>query len=93
MKKPPTKAEREMIQRTVDLGCIICGDQAEYHHCRSGAGMGQRNHGQGLPLCPSHHRHGPFGEAIHNGAKTFAARYGTESELVEYVEKLLAMAE
>jgi hypothetical protein len=42
-----------------------------------------------IPLCPYHRRQGPFGEAVHNGTKTFEAKYGTQLEMLNIVNALL----
>ena len=76
------------LNRIAALGCIICHKPAELHHLRDGAGMGQRGK-EVIPLCPYHHRQGPFGEAIHNGYKTFAKKYGDERYLLDKVNKIL----
>jgi hypothetical protein len=45
-----------------------------------------------IPLCPYHHQTGPFGEAVHNGKRTFEANFGTEQELLAQVQSLLEVA-
>jgi len=42
-----------------------------------------------IPLCPEHHRHGGRGVAIHAGRETWEARFGTERELLEEVNRKL----
>jgi hypothetical protein len=42
-----------------------------------------------IPLCPYHHRLGPFGEAVHNGTRTFEAKYGAQREMLEAVLSLI----
>ena len=76
------------LDKIAALGCLICGRPAEIHHVRMGVGMGQRGK-EVIPLCEKHHRLGPFGECAHNGAKTFAKKYGTELEMVEKVNLLI----
>lgn len=84
------KAERLHLQKLTDLGCIICKMPAEIHHLRNGMGMGQRNnHFNTLPLCPTHHRTGGFGIALHAGQKTWEKNFGTERELLEKTQCLL----
>ena len=85
-----TKAEREHLNRVAELGCIICHQPAEIHHLRTGMGIGQRNdHFNVLPLCPTHHRTGGYGTAIHQGRKAFEQNFGSELDLLTRVEKLL----
>ncbi len=77
-----TKQEKEHMAKVASLGCIICGATAEVHHI-TGAGMGLRSsHFETIPLCTKHHRTGEFGEAVHNGTRTFEGRYGTQQELL-----------
>ena len=93
MKKPATKAEKEHMGRVAELGCIVeesgqrCGRNAEIHHVYNG-GI-RASHFDVLALCPTHHRNGGFGEAVHNGKRTWEARYGTERELLKRVNRLL----
>lgn len=91
-----TKAEKEHLNALAELGCIVClnlgygKSPAEIHHIRHGVGMGQRNnHKNAIPLCHKHHRTGGYGVALHAGQKAFEDNYGTESELLECVNKLL----
>ena len=74
----PTKAQRERWGRIAELGCLICNQPAEIHHAKVTLGM-RKNHDLVLPLCPTHHRSGIYGEALH----------GTEQELLDKVSKLV----
>lgn len=92
-----TKAERIHLSALVRLGCIVCRrlghglTPAEIHHPRSLAGMGQKSsHWDAIPLCPTHHRTGGHGVALHAGQRTWEANFGTESELLEKVRELMA---
>lgn len=83
-----TKAEREHIAKVVELGCIACsefgieGSPAEAHHIGNGT-MGKRaGNYEVIPLCPSHHRLGGHGVAVHAGRKAFESNYGAEKELL-----------
>lgn len=89
------KAERAHLDKVARIGCIVCirlgyGESpAEIHHPRKGAGMGQRaSHYDAIPLCPSHHRTGGYGVAIHAGQKEFERLYGTEAALLDEVRRL-----
>jgi len=44
---------------------------------------------EAIPLCPEHHRDGDRGTAIHAGRESFEARFGTEQELLEEVNRKL----
>ena len=94
MKKPPTKAESEWMSAIQATGCIVCrengfpGTPACIHHELIGGK--RRGHFYTLPLCPYHHTECQiFGGALHNGKKTFLAKYGSEEELREKVRIIL----
>lgn len=82
-----TKLERQHLSQVAAIGCLICKlkglgtTPAEVHHIHYAAGK-RASHYETIPLCTYHHRSGPFGEAIHNGGKTFQEKYGTEAELL-----------
>ena len=84
-----TKAEKAHISKVAELGCIICKSPAEIHHIRTGQGHMRATHFEVIPLCPSHHRSGGYGIAIHAGIKSFEANYGTELSLLEKTRRLL----
>lgn len=90
------KAERQHYDKLSQLGCIVCFREGlgytlpHIHHIRHGVGMAQRSHYLlSIPLCPLHHTNGGHGVALHAGQKTFEAKYGTESELLEHTTKIL----
>ena len=93
MKKPATKAEKDHMDAVAALGCIVCRDMgyydtpAEIHHVLNG-GV-RASHYETIPLCPTHHRHGSFGEAVHNGTRTWEANYGTQRKLLSKTLTLL----
>lgn len=91
-------SDRLHLSRVAALGCLACKNlgfedtPAEIHHPRTGAGMGQRSpHSSAIPLCPTHHRTGGPGVAIHAGQKTLEAIHGTETELLAQVRELLGV--
>jgi len=87
MKKPPTKAENDHMGEVAALGCIICGKPAHVHHI---AGHGMRaSHYETIPLCPFHHMDGGFGEAVHQGRRTWESNHGTEKDMLSKTLKLL----
>ena len=87
MKKAATKAERDHMGKVAELGCIICLMPAQVHHV---ANQGVRaSHYQTIPLCGFHHLDGGFGDAIHQGRRTWEARHGTEKELLAKTLELL----
>lgn len=91
------KAEREHYAKLAELGCVVCINkghgysQAEIHHLRTGAGMGQKSsYENAIPLCPQHHRTGGYGVAIHQGQGRFHELYGTELDLLELTKQFLS---
>lgn len=93
----PTAAESAYIGRVVAAGCIVCRNlgygetSAEAHHIGNGT-MGKRaSNSEVIALCPSHHRYGGYGVAVHAGRKAFEARYGTERELLEQARRELGL--
>lgn len=88
MRKQSTKAQKARMAAIAELGCIICQSPAAIHHTGTHMGGG-RNHDCILPLCGFHHQTGGYGNAIHAGKKAWEDRFGTESELMQKVEKLL----
>lgn len=75
--------------------CIICliwyekETRAEIHHVRHGTGLALRASPERvIPLCPYHHRLGPYGEAYHAGARAFAERYADEETLLELTREV-----
>jgi len=94
--KSKTKSEKEHLSKVVELGCIACrvigyaDTPAEIHHCRTGQGLSQRaDHFHVLPLCPHHHRTGPYGEALHAGRQKWEHKFGTEIDLLEIVNQMV----
>lgn len=89
-----TKAELRHMDAVARLGCVVCrnlnlgASPAELHHPRFLAGGAQKaSHFDVIPLCPIHHRTGGIGVALHAGQRTWEAKYGTESELLEQVRR------
>jgi hypothetical protein len=84
-----TKLERQHLAAVADMGCIVCedlgfpGSPAEIHHQ---LGQGRDNF-KVMPLCPTHHRHGGYGVAVHDGTKIWEEVYGTQESLVKRVNK------
>ena len=86
-KKAATKAERARMGAVAELGCIVCHAPAHVHHIGN---QGVRATAyQTIPLCPFHHMDGGFGDAIHQGRRTWEARHGTEKELLAKTLELL----
>lgn len=91
-----TKDERTHYSRIADMGCIVCNiagygyTPCEIHHIRTGAGAGQKSHWlKAIGLCPSHHRLGGYGVAIHAGIDGFERSIGMNE--VELLNKQLEL--
>ncbi len=69
------------------MPCVVCcWFPVGVHHAGTGAG-GRKDHMKVLPLCETHHT-GKLG--IHTiGRRAWQARFGTESELLQKVERKL----
>ena len=90
--------DKKRAEQLARIGCIVCrgygryGVPAEVHHL---TGIKYRATGKKaddahtIPLCPHHHRLGPFGEAVHNGVKTFEAIHGTQEHLLAVTDGLI----
>ena len=86
-----TKDERDHYDRIARNGCVVCllagygFSPCEIHHIRTGTGAGRKSHwSKAVGLCPTHHRLGGHGVAIHAGVKAFERAIGmTELELVD----------
>jgi hypothetical protein len=84
----PTKAQYRHFDMICQGGCIVCGSPAEPHHIEITAGC-KKDHDRVIPLCPTHHRTGGYGVAIHAGRAEFESKYGTEQELfIKTMERL-----
>ena len=92
-----TPAERRArFDGLADMGCCVCVREGlgrtppEIHHLLTGrAGFRRADDSQTIGLCPYHHRHGPNGEAVHAGKRSFEAAHGTEMELFAWTNQRL----
>lgn len=102
----PTKAEARRMSLLADIGCIAhqlddwphC--PAQIHHVLSGGR--RQGHAQTIPLCEWHHVGRPptgmtmlqtamvHGHSLALEPRKFADRYGTEAQLVELCDLLVA---
>ena len=86
-----SKAMKARLDRVADLCCLVCGDlgyhgtPAEIHH-QLGQG---RDDNKVIPLCHIHHRTGAWGEAVHNGTKTWESIFGSQADLVMRVNAIV----
>jgi hypothetical protein len=86
--KPPTKLEREWMDRVRSFGCVACWLEGNQRHCavhhivEGGRRLG---HLFTIGLCdPGHHQGGQqFGMvSVHPWKARFEAKYGTQLELL-----------
>ena len=92
-----TKAEKDFHSDVRELGCIVCllhlhvHSECDVHHILSGT----KRKGEMfvLGLCPSHHR-SELNNAVvvsrHHWKAEFERRYGTEAQLLERTQALVA---
>lgn len=84
--------EKLHISSVASLGCIIgdigCCGRITIHHCGTGIGR-KKDHLKTIPLCWMHHlgKLGVDGKVI--SKRAWQAKYGTETELLEKVRRLL----
>lgn len=92
-----SRADEERFAALVDLGCVVCRlylriyTPPEIHHLYGKTRVGA--HQQTIPLCYRHHREGSDCKAYtsrHPHRARFEDRYGTEIELLEMTNTLLA---
>lgn len=86
MAKKPNKATKELYEKAVNFGCVVCklhlGVYTEpcIHHL-TGAGMGKKSD-KIIPLCHTHHQ---GIEGIHHiGTKKWEKKFGSQSDLAQY---------
>jgi Recombination enhancement, RecA-dependent nuclease len=84
--KGATEAQRTRWKLIRQLGCRICRQPPEIHHCETGGG-GRKDHDKVIGLCYYHHR-GTKG--IHTLSRSvWEALFGTEQEHMEQTAKEL----
>jgi len=92
-----TKADKQRFEHLQQLGCVVCWMEfcvhspAEVHHIRGKV----RNdaHQLTIPLCHKHHREGSNNAqwtSRHPWRAQFVERYGTEDQLLEITNVMLA---
>ena len=88
--KKHRKPNPKYLAKLVRLGCICCSadgfddSPSLVHHPRFDQGFGQRAADEdALPMCHIHHL------MVHEHQPEFAAKYGTEAELLIKVRELL----
>jgi hypothetical protein len=60
----------------------------EIHHLLTGrAGFRRSDDSRTIGLCPTHHRYGGNGEAVHAGKRTFEAVHGSELDLLAWTDE------
>lgn len=95
-KIPPTAAESRWMAAVVELGCVVClkhhqvQTPAAVHHIVEGSR--RLGHFYTIPLCdPGHHQNSPTSQKLsrHPHKARFEKKYGTEYELLSYVQTIL----
>jgi len=98
LKKPPSKHEKQYMERVASLGCYInvhfpqyekeCGGRVEVHHQLGVI----RSDYKTMGLCTNHHSAQTplkFGCSVHKGTRSFEARYTTQAEIVRWTQEQL----
>lgn len=89
----PNKEEKAWMESIVEFGCVVCArtlrvhTPPEVHHIYGKARKG--THLLSLPLCHKHHRGGEDTKVYtsrHPWKRRFEERYGTETELLEWLQ-------
>lgn len=95
--RTPTAEEKRFHSMLAALGCIACHLDGHHnpvvsiHHIDGRTKPGA--HLRVLPLCAGHHQDGtgaPGLVAVHPWKSRFEARYGSQHELLDLCERLLA---
>jgi len=80
------KQRREYYDDVAKIGCILCGNHADIHHCCGHQFPAKRKHRPVIGLCYHHHQ----GEqGIHAGRASWVDYYGDQKELLARVEDKL----
>lgn len=84
MKRAMTAAESRWVTQCVELGCVVCKQPAQWHHCRGGSytrvygivgGAGKAPHTHGIPLCERHHT---GADGIHKCVEVWELMHGQQ---------------
>jgi hypothetical protein len=93
------KDEKSRYESLVRLGCCVCQrtlgvhTPPQIHHLRGHpwSGMGQRASWEHtIPLCMRHHVGDGWGISYHAGPEEFQRRFGSQEELLEWTNSVLA---
>ena len=98
-RKRATAEELEYLRDVISRECLCClmmrqfqASMTEAHHLKDG--NRRRGHLYAIPLCAWHHRgepgrwtkkimHALYGPNLHDDARAFHAKFGTDEELLE----------
>lgn len=96
----PTAKQKRRYARVVELGCYVgvnypevnekrqsCGGYVNIHHALLAALP--RSNDRVIPLCTNHHVQWTplgYGFSVHNGTESFEEKYGTQEEMLQWVE-------
>ena len=95
MSRKISQANKTRFANISELGCIICSQPCEIHHCKGhifGSGTGLKSEDKfTIGLCPDHHRGANGFHQI--GKKTWEEKYGTQSDLLAATNNILEAME
>ena len=89
-KNKPSAAQKRRWGKLAEFGCVVCNlhygvfTPAEIHHCK----CYENKHDNVIPLCFHHHRGGVNNNEYvcrHPYKAEFELRYGTEQELLDFI--------
>lgn len=93
--KAPTKIEAEWMASVAEFGCVACLQDGHdtpccvHHIVQGGRRLG---HLYTIGLCPEHHKSdGRNVPSVHHQKRTFVERYGSELELLAWLQCELAV--
>ena len=89
----------EYLDELADLGCIVCllemgvKSPASIHHTKGvdGPRSLRSDDEYALPLCGTHHQHGPPGVAYHAGPREWEEIHGKQEHLVMVAKRLVEL--
>ena len=80
-KRKMTNQEKRFVDAMMLHGCVICGEQAQFHHLPMARPDALAI---GYPLCRDHHQGEAFpGQSVHSDRLLFCGKHGSELELFQ----------
>lgn len=88
---PQSYSQMTRYDIIADIGCLICRQPPQMHHLRGlefGTGTGKKaSNDLTIGLCMMHHT---GNDGYHHSPATFEAKYGTQANLLEKQNRLIA---